>query len=177
MDYQRGWFEQMRVMLRWPWVIGSTVMGALGVLDTVRGFSIVPWYGWVIGILLVLVIGLVQGSRRESQRLTRTVTGGQWRLMKLREYGVKLLYANPPRNDAEFSQWKKLRERWVDDVRRTLRQTYGAVAESKFWILGRIEPERFGHAYNDDHEQELRILMHRMDILAEIVETNEPQRP
>ncbi len=87
------------------------------------------------------------------------------RLSRQRRHGVITLLARSPRTDAELVDWKGRRERWVDEVRRNLREHFGTEWEDRFWVIGPMEGVTFPEAYNQDHDQELRILNNRLELL------------
>ena len=156
--------KDYRAAIDWPWAV-------IGVVLTVAGplLNQSNWHWWVIGGLAVLAIGSLEGAHQIAKGLRLKQDTAREKLSRLRLYGVVNLLARSPRNDAELGSWKKLREQWVDDVRLHLRQHFGKEWEDRFWVIGPMEGITFPEAINPEHDQELRILTNRLNLLDTIL--------
>jgi hypothetical protein len=88
-------------------------------------------------------------------------------LIALRADGVKLRNESIKLEDLE--QWKERVRTWKRTVLTTLKGRANPADRARFETLDLVQPMRFKHACNNEHNRHLSILTRRLAILLEIL--------
>jgi hypothetical protein len=182
-------WRHARGLIRGTWAVISGVLGFLAFVEWSRdhflppekraaldAYGLLPASWWVILALLALVVGLIEGSYRQAQRLQNQVRETSPRvtqavvneLAELRALGHRLA-GEKLRDPADMQSWVERVSAWLRTVLEYLRREFPPSAAYSVEHMGSYRTGPRGGSINPPHRQMRGQIYRRLEILQEII--------
>lgn len=138
----------------------------LQLIKIIAVLSDLPGHWWLIGLLLLLLGVVLEGSYREVAALEpdRDLTA----VARCRAEGVQL-FARGVTSSAEMATWLRDYQSWWDATKRCL-QPFPEPTRLKFENLGPLRASQHVPSFDAEHNRHLIMLSRQLEILGEIAE-------